>query len=213
MQADAIGDAQDSANAEQRAARDQAQANLAPYMTAGTNALAPTQALLGLSGQDAANAAMANFQKSPAYDFQFNEGMRAVESSAAAQGMLHSGATLKALQARGQQLGNASFDQYYNRLLQVVGLGQNAAAGVGNTGVQTARDIAQTDASAASGMGSIYGNAAQGLGNAANTYANNSIHGDAKRNALMQPGTVTISRAGSGGYPSYETLTSGWSGG
>ena len=47
-------------------------------MQAGTNALAPTQDLLGLNGQDAANAAMANYQQSPGYQFQFNEGMRAV---------------------------------------------------------------------------------------------------------------------------------------
>jgi hypothetical protein len=77
---------------------------------------------------------------------------------------------------------------------------------VGNTCVQTARDIAQTDVSAASGMASIYGNAANG-------YLNNSIYGQAKQNALQQPGTVTIGRAGSGGNPSYETLFGRWSGG
>ena len=181
-------------------ARDQARTDLAPYMQAGTNALAPTQDLLGLNGQDAANAAMANYQQSPGYQFQFNEGMRAVQNSAAAQGMLNSGATLKVLQTRGQQLGNIDFGTYYNRLLGIASLGQNAAAGVGNNGIATARDIAQTDASAASGQASIYGSAAQGIGNQLNTRANydayqNSMYG--QQNALY------------GGNPQQSAINSG----
>ncbi|MBL6081849.1 hypothetical protein JMJ56_28085 [Belnapia sp. T18] len=73
-----------------------------------------------------------------------------------------------------------------------------------------ARD--QADVSAAGAQASIYGNASQGLGNAVNGYLNNSIYSQ-QTNALMQPGTVTIGRVGTGGNPSYETLSRGWSGG
>jgi hypothetical protein len=74
IQAGAISDAADQsaqtqreAMNQQRATYDQTRTDLSPYMTAGTNALAPAQALLGLSGPEAAQAAMANFQRSPGF--------------------------------------------------------------------------------------------------------------------------------------------------
>jgi hypothetical protein len=142
-----------------------------------------------------------------------DQGVRTVQNSAAAQGMLHSEATLKAIQDRGQQLGNLGFDQYYNRLLGVVGLGQNAAAGVGNNGLQTANSvangaagIAQTQASAGSAQANAYGTAFQGVGNTVNGYMNNSMYGQARQNALYGgPST----RDDAVGQPSYETLA-GW---
>jgi hypothetical protein len=107
--------------------------------------------------------------------------------------MLNSGATLKALQQRGQQLANQDFGTYYNRLMGMVQTGQNSAAGVGASGVQTAGGVAQTLASGASTQASIYGNAAQGIGNAVNNGANNyaynqSIYGQQKPNALAPTG-------------------------
>lgn len=184
MQSGAVSDAADQANQTQREAQAQMRGDLAPYMNAGTNALAPAQSLLGLNGQDAATAAMANFQQSPGYQFQLDQGIRAVESGAAAQGMLHSGATLKALQDRGNGLAAQEFGNYYNRLMGMVQNGQNSAAGVGASGVQTAQGIAQTNASAGGAQASIYGNVAQGIGNAAGNYANNSLYADQKQNAL-----------------------------
>jgi hypothetical protein len=193
QQSDAVAEGQDKSIEAQQQAQAQLRSDLAPYTSAGTNALAPAQALLGLSGPEAAQSAMADFQKSPGYDFQFNEGMRAVQSGAAAQGMLNSGATLKALQQRGQQLANQDFGTYYNRLMGMVQTGQNSAAGVGASGVQTAGGVAQTLASGASTQASIYGNAAQGIGNAVNNGANNyaynqSIYGQQKPNALAPTG-------------------------
>ena len=184
IQADATDKASKRAVNAQNQAQAQLRADLAPYSEAGTNALAPTQALLGLSGPEAAQDAMANYQQSPGFQYQFDQGMRAVQSSAAAQGMLNSGATLKALQDRGTQLGNIDFGTYYNRLLQVAQMGQNSAAGVGASGVQTGRDNAQTLMSAGGAQANAIGNAAQGFGNAANTYANNSMYFNQQQNAL-----------------------------
>lgn len=185
QQAGAVKDAakqstqtQREAMAMQQAMYDQTRSDLGPYMTAGTNALSPSQALLGLQGPEAAQAAMANFQASPGHQYQVDQGMRAVPNSAA-QGMLHSGATMKALQDHGHQMANIDFTTHYNRLMGLAGFGQNAAAGVGNNGVQTANGmaagaagIAQTQASAGGAQASIYGNAAQGIGNSINNGLN-----------------------------------------
>ena len=91
--------------------------DLSPYREAG---LAPLQAqgdLLGLNGQPAADAAMANFQSSPGYQFQLDQGLRATDAGAAASGFTRSGAALKAEQTFGQGLANQDFTNYYNRLM------------------------------------------------------------------------------------------------
>ncbi|ENX6466365.1 DNA transfer protein p32, partial [Acinetobacter baumannii] len=72
---------------------------------------------------------------------------------AAAQGGLLSGATQKALNNYAQDFAsqeyqnaynrfNADQTNQYNRLSNLVGLGQSAAAGVGNAGMQTSQAIA-----------------------------------------------------------------------
>ncbi len=176
MQSDAVGDAQDSANAEQRAARDQARADLQPWVTAGGNALGITSDLSGANGTDAATAAMANFQTSPGYQWQLGEGLRAVDAGAAAKGMLRSGATLKGEMAYGQGLASQDFSNYYNRLFDLSKLGQNSAAGQADASTSTAKDIAQTDLSAGQSQASIIGNTTSGLGKLANNYATNSLY-------------------------------------
>lgn len=134
--------------------------DLQPYRDAG---LAPLQAqtdLLGLNGPDAASAAMGRYQTSPGYQWQFNEGLRATDAGAAAQGLLRSGATLKAEQTFGSGLANSDFGQYYNRLMGLTTLGENAAAGgasTANTGASLAQGAGNTQAS-------IYGNLAGGIG-------------------------------------------------
>jgi len=178
------------ANQTQQAAQDaaegryqQTRTDMMPYMEAGTNALGPQQDLLGLNGQEAADKAMGNFQASPGYQYQLEQGIRAIDNSASAKGMLNSGSRMKALQDRGNSLAAQDFGTYYNRLAGLAGLGQNAAAGVGNTGTQvsqmaneTAKGQAQTQVSNASNQASMYGNAAQGIGNAINNYGNNQLY-------------------------------------
>ena len=97
------------------------------------------------SGQDIYN--------DPSYQFRLNEGLNAVQSNAAAQGGLLSGATLKALNNYAQDSAsqehqnaynrfNADQTNQYNRLANLVGVGQNAAAQAGNLGAQTAQSVA-----------------------------------------------------------------------
>ena len=143
--------------------------DLGPYREAGLAPLQAQQALLGLQGQPAADAAMAQFQQSPGYQWQMDEGQRAVESSAAAQGLLRSGATLKALQERGQGLANQDFGSYYARLSDLTKLGQTSAAG----GAANAAYSADAALKGANAQSSIYSNMASNLGGTANTLLNN----------------------------------------
>lgn len=190
--------------------------DLMPYMEAGQNALGPQQALLGLQGQEAADQAMGNFQQSPGYQYQLTEGLRVVDAGAAAKGMLRSGATLKAEQTFGNNIAAQSFGDYYNRLAGLTGIGQSSAAGVGAAGNKTAEGMAQTDASLAGAQGSLYGDAAKGIGNAVSIYGNNRLY-EQRTNALyqQQPGmsygsfNVGAGNGGSSGGMTYEQIA-GW---
>jgi len=197
-QSSAVKGAQESANAQnqqaleqQAAAQQQMRADLQPYTAAGLQSLPAAQNLLGLNGPEYAAQAMGNFQSNPGYQYQLSEGLRAVDSGAAARGMLRSGATMKAEQTLGANLANQSFDTYYNRLMGLTQIGQNSAAGVGAAGIQTANsqanvlgNMAQTAASAGTAQASIYGNTASGLGSAVNQGIQNYQYGQ-RTNALM----------------------------
>lgn len=69
------------------------------------------------------------FQQTQDYLFGLNEGVRAVDASAAARGGLNSGATLQALNQWGQDYGSQRRGQFLDRLGGLASSGQNAAAG------------------------------------------------------------------------------------
>lgn len=160
------------------------QAELAkPYVEAGKNALAQYQALAPYQ-----DFGMAQFQADPGYQFRMAEGLKALERSAAARGLLQSGGTLKGIQQYGQNLASDEYQNAFGRYLTqrearmnpyafLAGLGQGAAAGqaanIGTTGANLA-EIAMNrgNVQAAGTMGAV--NAlSQGLGygiNAATDY-------------------------------------------
>lgn len=164
----AVSGGQSSANAAQLQALQQAREDLSPYRAAGSGAVGVAGDLSGANGPDAASAAVGNFYTSPGYDFRLKEGLRAVDAGASANGILHSGATIKAEQAYGQGLASSEFDKYYNRLFGLAQLGENAAAGSATGTIQTGQGVAQTDASAANKQADIYGNLGKGLGTTIN---------------------------------------------
>lgn len=196
IQANAAGKAADKANTAQQAGLDTATANLAPWVTTGGGANTAVTDLSGANGPGASDAALADFRSSPGYQWQLDQGLRAVDAGAAAKGMLRSGATLKAEQTFGSGLADQDFTNYYNRLFDLSKLGETAAAGTGAANLSTGQGIASTDLSLGSAQTSIYGNAAQGIGNAVNNYANNSLYQN-RTNALMGgytgPGTTYAS--------------------
>ena len=146
---------------------------LSPWTTASQPALTQQSDLLGLNGQPAADAAMSTYPASPDYTWRLGEGLRAVDAGAAAQGMLRSGATLKAEQTFGEGLANADFGNYWNRLQQLSSGGLDAAKGIASAATGGATQIAGTDTSAAAAQAKIIGNEASSIGSSVNGLMNN----------------------------------------
>jgi len=161
-----------------------------PYRAAGITAQNQLLNLLGLSGNTAAAEygkfarpfGMSDFQADPGYAFRLSEGMKALEASRAERGGLLSGATGKALQRYGQEMGSQEYGNAFNRfqteranrLNPLAGLtasGQAAAAGqaanAGNYAI-TAGNLT-TDIGAAQAAGGI--GSANAITNAMNQLA------------------------------------------
>ena len=139
---------------------DQTRKDLMPYTDAGRSSLSQLMGQMGPNGYFNQTYDGQDIYSDPSYQFRLNEGLDAVQSGAAAQGGLLSGATLKALQGYGQDMAsqeyqnaynrfNADQTNRYNRLSNIVGLGQNAAAQQGNAGMQTAQAVANNTMSGA----------------------------------------------------------------
>lgn len=92
-----------------------------PYRAGGGAAQDQVYSLLGLNGSNAQDAAYQQFRTDPGYQFQMDQGINAIQSSAANKGNLNSGRTLKALQSYGQGMADQSYNNYLTRLM---GLGQ-----------------------------------------------------------------------------------------
>jgi hypothetical protein len=173
------------------------QKNLQPYMDLGSSSIPALHDLLN-NGALSPNFSFdaSKLDQTPGYQFTLNQGIKALNNQSSAQGLGQSGAQQKGLaqyatgladQTYNQQYNNAlqsfmtnygiSSDQY-NRLAGLVGLGQNAAAGVGNAGIQTGTNIGNLltgagNAQAAGQIGSAnaISGGLQGLGNSGLLYS------------------------------------------
>ncbi|WP_421883306.1 hypothetical protein [Methylibium sp.] len=143
----------------QLAMYDQTREDQTPFREAGTSAIGELGTLLGL---ETGNPELArfntlnrkfDFEADPGYQFRMDEGMRGVESSAAARGGALGGRALKELTRYGQgyasnEYGNA-FNRYqtsqtnrFNRLASLAGIGQTSANTTGQIGTQVANNVA-----------------------------------------------------------------------
>ena len=130
-----------AANAQTKAANDQialdtriydeTSANFAPYLSGGTDGWNALRYELGLAERP---ESYGGFQATPGYEFQRQQGLDAVQSSAAARGNLYSGATMKAVTDYSQGLANQEYNNYLNRLSGVAASGQAAAGNQANAG-------------------------------------------------------------------------------
>ena len=126
---------------EQRRQFDQIQQLLSPYVTAGNGALAGQQNLLGLNGNDAQQAAINGIQASPQFTALQQQGNNAILANASATGGLRGGNVQGALAQFSPALLSQLIQQQYSNLGGLTSIGQNAAAGVGNAGLQTGNNI------------------------------------------------------------------------
>lgn len=91
--------------------------------------------LLGLGGdQEAAEEAFGTYRDSTGYNFRLDEGMRGIEGSRAARGILNSGATAKALTQFSQDFASNEFEKYLGQLGQQQATGLQSAFQVGSAG-------------------------------------------------------------------------------
>ena len=154
-----------------------------PYVEAGKNALAEYQKMAPYK-----DFGMAEFQADPGYNFRMAEGIKALERSAAARGLLQSGGTLKGIQQYGQNLASSEYEHAFSRYLsqrearldpyrylssqgQAAAVGQ--AANVGSTGAALAEIAAQRgniQAAQAAGTAGAIGNAFSSIGQGVGSY-------------------------------------------
>jgi hypothetical protein len=106
---------------------------LNPYAETGGRALSSQADLMGLNGPEAQARARAGFQTDPGYNFRLSQGAEAIDASRNAAGGRYSGATLKALSDYGQETGSQEYGNYYNRLSDLAGRGQEAAGNIAST--------------------------------------------------------------------------------
>ena len=173
-----------------------------PFRQAGIGAQNQLLTLLGLPGGNAnapeygslARAFDKNkFEADPGYNFRMSEGMKALESSAAARGGLLSGSALKGVSRFGQDLASQEYQNAFNRyqaeraarlnpLQSLMGAGQTAASTLSNAAGQAGQGMAQgygnlgqARASAYVGGAQSFMQGLQGAGNAAQSYYNNQM--------------------------------------
>lgn len=148
--------------------------NYNPYMSMGSNAANELQALSGLTGLNSQQI-YDRYLNNSATQAQLDQGNRQINSNYAAQGLLGSGALLKALQSYGQDVATQGIGRAQQNLYNMTQLGAQAA----NQYTQGLLNKYQTDQQAALGglqnQANLYGQQVNLLGQqnqAYNTQAN-----------------------------------------
>lgn len=131
----------------------------------GFNSLVPGGAVGG------GNNALAALAASPGFQFRLQQGLGAIENSAAARGGLFSGNTGRALTEFGQNFASNEFANRLNQLALLAGRGQSAAAGQGAFGIEGANAMGQ----GMIGSANAFGGGLEGIANAANAGIGNAI--------------------------------------
>lgn len=166
---------------EQRRQFDALQELMRPFVNAGMVALGGQQDLLGLNGAQAQQDAINGIRNSSEFQTYLGQGENSLRQNAAATGGLRGGNTQAALSQFSPNLLNQMINQRYSNLGGLTALGQNAAAGVGNAGMQTAGNIGnllQQSGAAQAGNylaqgranANMWGGITGALGNAAGMY-------------------------------------------
>lgn len=119
------------------------------------------------------NNAFNSYLNSTGYDFMFDQGQRGITGSAAARGLLNSGATAKALTKFGQNLGKSYFSDYLNQLGNMNNIlggtasaGQNALGQIATAGTAGGGNAANAMIQGASNQGAAIMSGGQAMGNA-----------------------------------------------
>jgi hypothetical protein len=140
-----------------------------PFRQAGVNALPEL-----VEASRYTPFGMEQFQQDPGYGFRLKEGLRALESSAAARGGLLSGNQMRGVTRFGQELGSQEYTNAFNRyqaeraarlnpLQSLAGMGQSNAATMAQQAGQYGQNLAQGAATMGNIRASGYTNTANAL--------------------------------------------------
>ena len=167
----------------QREQYKQTRADLAPWRAVGEQALYEYADILGIPAPGAEGAPTidqegnvlapdySKFYESPGYQFELEQGTKAVERSQAARGLLGSGQTLKAIKEYGQGVASRGYEGYMNKLAGLAGIGQTTAVQIGAAGEGAAAREGGAIESAGRARASGYLGRAQALGGVASDVA------------------------------------------
>jgi hypothetical protein len=180
----------DATQAQQNALNQQIELNK-PFYNTGVNAMNR------LASQADYTPEKFNYQADPGYGFRFNEGMKALNATAAARGGLISGNALRGATEFGQAAGSQEYQNAYNRYLAnnaqnlqayntntanqqyLTNLGQssanNQANQIGNFGNAAAGNIIGAGNANASGMVGGANAISSGVGTGLNYYQNQNM--------------------------------------
>jgi hypothetical protein len=140
-------------------------------VTASNGATATQNTENQLLTGDQSTPAFQNYLNSTGYNFQMDQGQRAITGSAAAKGITNSGATAKALTQYGQNLASTTFNNYLGNLSNLNGqqqttanAGVNAATATGQAGTSGGAGASQATQAGGNAAGGATGTAAGILG-------------------------------------------------
>lgn len=172
----AAGAQKDAANAsvaEQQRQYDQTRADLTPWRNTGQGALTKLGSLYGINADGTtgapSQAAITEFQNTPGYQFQLQQGTQAAERSASARGLLGSGAAMKSIANYAGGLADSTYNQYVGQLNTMAGIGQQATNTTAAAGQSAANNISSAYTNAGNARASSYAN----TGSAINSTVNN----------------------------------------
>lgn len=136
---------------ETRRYSEQARAELTPYRKFGDNMLANMTTFMNTPRTQVTPETIAS---NPAYQFRLGQGLDALQNSAIAKGGLLSGNAMRAISDYGQESASQEYDNalrlnedlynnQFSRLMQALGVGQQAATGSAGIDMQTGNQLAQ----------------------------------------------------------------------
>lgn len=114
---------------------------LKPYADAGLKSIGAQQDLIGLNGAQPQQDAITGLQNSPLFTSMTKTGEDAILQNASATGNLRGGNVQRALSQYRPALLAQLIESQYGKLGGITSIGQNAAAGTGNAGMQTTNAI------------------------------------------------------------------------
>ncbi len=188
--ADAQKSAANTASQTQRDIYAQNQQLLNPYVQGGLGAYSTLNNLLGVGGNSA--TMQSTLEGLPGYQFTLGQGLKSVQSGAAARGLGSSGAALKGAANYATGLANSQYGNYVGQLQNSANTGMQAGSSIAGVGQATGANIGSAQMGAgnaiAAGYNAMGGGIASGLNGAAGAYTLNSIFGGGN-NSLYGGGT------------------------